>query len=370
MKKLLLIIIYIGISISSFAQLNSSGFYRVINKGDGRYIHVADNTGKINESKLEADMKAVQLIKGFDNAVSNPETILYFDGKGGTKYDIQAQGTGIYSITGYIPEISYMAAFGAYQLYAHGFMLSGNDDLAYASDRVSYLTLDAKTRDYKLWEVVPVDAASDNYFGITPSVEIDGVFYHPFYADFAFSFYSAGMKAYYISETNAGGAKLVEITDEVIPAKTPVIIECSSANPSDNRLNILKSGGNAINDNVLKGVFFCNTSRINSKDAVTPYNKTTMRVLGKTADGKLGFIVTDAKNLAANQAYLVVPESANETMLALDPTQFASIDIPTIDSVKNVGVYSILGVKLRQDNNISDLPAGIYIVNGKKVVKR
>ena len=356
---------------TSFAQLNGSGFYRVINKGDKRYIHVADNTGKINESKLEADMKAVQLIKGFDNAVSNPETVLYFASKGGDNYDIQAQGTGIKAISGYVPSITYMEYFKAYQLYAHGFALSGNDNAAYAKDEVSYLSLDAEKGEYKLWDVVPIDAKGDNYFGITPSVEIDGVYYHPFYANFAFSFYSPGMKAYYISETNGGGAKLVEIKGTVVPASTPVIIECSSANPSDNRLNVLSKGGTAINDNILKGVYFCNPSRRStSKAAVTPYKKSTMRVLGKTQDGNLGFITTEIDYLAANQSYLVVPEGAKEEVLVLDPEQYASIETPTIDMEKNVGVFSILGVKIRQDNNINDLPAGIYIVNGKKVIKR
>ena len=68
----------------------------------------------------------------------------------------------------------------------------------------------------------------------------------------------------------------------------------------------------------MKGVLFCNNSRPKSKDAITAYNASSMRVLGVTAAGKLGF-VSESDNLVtyngtrylpANQAYLAVSADA------------------------------------------------------------
>ena len=47
-----------------------------------------------------------------------------------------------------------------------------------------------------------------------------------------------------------------------------------------------------------------------------------------------------------------------------DPT---GINTPTIDTAAKQGIYTLSGVKL--DGKVEDLPKGVYIVNGKKVVK-
>ena len=47
-----------------------------------------------------------------------------------------------------------------------------------------------------------------------------------------------------------------------------------------------------------------------------------------------------------------------------DPT---GINTPTIDTAAKQGIYTLSGVKL--DGEVKDLPKGVYIVNGKKVVK-
>ena len=45
----------------------------------------------------------------------------------------------------------------------------------------------------------------------------------------------------------------------------------------------------------------------------------------------------------------------------------AGINTPTIDTATKQGIYTLSGVKL--DGDMKDLPKGVYIVNGKKVVK-
>ena len=45
----------------------------------------------------------------------------------------------------------------------------------------------------------------------------------------------------------------------------------------------------------------------------------------------------------------------------------AGIDTPTIDNATKESIYTLCGVKL--NGEVKDLPRGVYIVNGKKVVK-
>ena len=54
----------------------------------------------------------------------------------------------------------------------------------------------------------------------------------------------------------------------------------------------------------------------------------------------------------------------SKIVITRDP---AGINTPTIDTAAKQGIYTLSGVKL--DGKIEDLPKGIYIVNGKKVVK-
>ena len=373
MKKLVLLLLSVCFAFSAYAQLNGSGFYRVYNVGDSRYIYVTDNTGSVNTSTASAEMKAIQLIKGLDKAISNPATVLYFKQISGMMYDIQAQGTGVNAIIGYTPTIEYVKRADAYKVSAevYGMTLSLGSDANdfYKDEEVSFMTT-GESGNQILWKVVPIATDGDNYFGVKPTIAVDGKYYQPFYASFAFSLASSGMKAYYVSAARGCGAKLEPINDDVIPAATPVIIECSSSDPSDNRLEVLSTGGTPINNNLLGGVYFNNPLRMKSKDATTKFDANTMRVLGKTSDGKLGFVMSSDKNLAANQAYLKVSAGSDVEIYAMDDAQYASIDMTIMDEADVNGVYSILGVKLREDCSIDELPAGIYIVNGKKIIKR
>lgn len=367
MKRFLLPLLLLSVAATASAQLSGSGFYRVVNVADSRYVYVTDNTG--SASATSPDLKAVQLIKGLDNAISNPATVLYFNNISGTQYDIQAQGTSVKQIIGHTPNVYYSERSNAYQVYANSsgatIYLGSDDDAYYQGKRISYMSISA-SGNYNLWNIYPISADGSNYFGISPSVSVDGKYYQSFYADFAFSFASNGMKAYYISSTSGDEATLVEITSSVIPARTPVIIECSSSSASDNRLNLHTSGGSSVSGNILKGVFFCNPYRPYSSAAVTKNDKTTMRVLGKTSTGKLGFVVCNDEELPANQAYLTVSSSAG-TEIAVKESGASSIDNITIEDKDQTGIFSILGTRF--DCSFEELPAGIYIVNGKKVIK-
>ncbi|MCF0179507.1 MAG: hypothetical protein HUJ97_04590, partial [Bacteroidales bacterium] len=58
MKKLLLLFCCAFSILSLLAQDLPSGFYRVKNKGEGRYLYVTDNTGTATASTQ--DLRAVQ----------------------------------------------------------------------------------------------------------------------------------------------------------------------------------------------------------------------------------------------------------------------------------------------------------------------
>ncbi len=99
-----------------------------------------------------------------------------------------------------------------------------------------------------------------------------------------------------------------------------------------------------------------------------------------TAEGKDGSIC-DLASLTLEYSNITQPSGArfdesahavvlngekvkSKIVITRDP---AGINTPTIDTAAKQGIYTLSGVKL--DGKIEDLPKGIYIVNGKKVVK-
>jgi len=338
MKKIILFLITV-LSVSlSFAQLGGDGFYRVKNYGTGYYIWVCDNTGKINYVATTADMGALQLWPELDNAISEPASVLYMKHVDGEKWDAQAQSTGVYKMIQHYLQIKKLGEAGGsilYQVYATeaGMTIYLSDAGSWGGD---YHTLGTTGKGTTTrWIAEPIDANTDSYFGVKPTLTVGDKYYAPFYADFAFSFASAGMKAYTISVIDGGIAVIKPIETEVIPASTPVIIECSSADKSNNRLNLLAGSYPAVANNKLAGVYFCNEFREKSKDAITPFDNTLMRVLQVNAEGKLVFDTQttnlhvnwwgdDGKRyLNANQSYLPVPTGTPEEVTIMTEAEYA-----------------------------------------------
>ena len=201
------------------------------------------------------------------------------------------------------------------------------------------------------------------------------------------------MKAYYIDQYNYSGtpvAELKEITDRIIPASTPVIIECSSSEVSANKVELLEGKQGSISDNKLKGNVFCYIPEGNEdpklKNALE-YAKSTMRVLG-SVNGQLAFVADNdnalrvvtkngnkEKYIPANKAYLTINAADNTKTAAgiklLLPDEYAvavSISKVAADEQVKTGIYTLTGVKVKEDNNSDGLPNGVYIIEGKKQV--
>jgi hypothetical protein len=245
------------------------------------------------------------------------------------------------------------------------------------------------TGNYRKWIVDQLTTNhATNYFGITPSIELNGKYYQPFYAGFPFKAVSPDMHIYYISDDIGELALLQEIEGEV-PASTPVIIECATADPSQNRLELLPSSSAKVTGNRLCGVYFRNNSRPKgSVNAYTQFDPATMRVFS-VSNGKL-VLTNNAPDrvietsvidwsdpnensiripcLPANTSYFKISgDTPDEIALTSDPTALSCVHADNNDSSVE-GVFTLSGTRLRADNNLESLPAGIYIVGGKKVV--
>lgn len=343
MKKTLLTSIICLSAASLFADEIplSDGYYRVMNYKTQRYVYVYDNTGKINAAAGSADVGAMDLWKNLDRTISDPGSVLYAryigpNGKGGYSYDVEGQGTSVKSIIDYFVSIHKLSG-GQYNIYA-----SLGGFTKYLDDEETNLNLEqgmmgfSREGDYRKWVACPIDVTTDNYFGVAPTIAADGKYYQPFYAAFPFSFASEGMKALYVKTFDAAEniAVIAEATGD-IPGETPLIIECSSNQPTNNRLNLLRNNDAPLASNSLAGVYFNNLYRENSADALTPYSAQTMRVLGTDAEGNLCFKKYDKTYLPANQSYLVVPEGTADVVTIMTEEEYNARFVAVADIALN-----------------------------------
>ena len=371
MKRLLLLI-FITVSTFSFAQDLESGYYRVYNLKTGRYVYVRDNTGSINIQAATAEMGAIELWKDHSQTLSDPASVIYVEycgsGSGGAYYDLKAQGTGVYDIIGYHVFAAYSS--GSYQVYAEGRYLCDNN---FGSGPSGQMGTDRKG-DYRRWLVSKIDGSDDEFFGIKPSVNVNGRYFYPFYADFGFSVRD-GMKVWIAQSVYASAVEMIPFEGDVVPAKTPVVIECSTDIVDQNKIDIVKSEGTINQPNLLRGVFFNNAARKNR----VAFDSRKMRVLGIMPDGNLGFVLSDVtpdekdgnRYLAANQSYLEIPAGLPDNIRVLFPGDENKVAEIVSDN-RTKAVYTIWGLKVGDyiPSQIEELPIGIYIIDNKKVVIR
>ena len=366
MKRIGLILTLGILTILARAQLTDSGFYRVKNYGTGNYFWVCDNTGSVNYATTSADMAAIQLWNGLDKAISAPASVLYFENKGGDYWNITSQGTGVYKIIGRYVEVKSTGTKDGVSFYQVSATESGvtlylSDSGSWGGDFNTLGTTGKGTT--RRWLVEPIDAATDCYFGVEPTITVTGEsgnkYYAPFYADFAFSFASTDMKAYYVSKVDGNIAVLTELKSDVVPASTPVIIECASADKSGNKLSLLKGTYSPLSGNVLKGIYFCNEFRDKSKDAITAFDPSSMRVWGVDAEGKLALHSStsdlhvnwwgddDNRYLNANQCYLPVVAGTASEMILMTEAEY--------EEYEKIAQYDLNGDGCVDMQDVSDL---------------
>lgn len=367
MKRISTILLATALAIPTFAQLNGNGFYRIQNAQSKRYLSIVDNKAEKKEitQTSNADLYAINAFDGFDNVVSDPGSILYIEQSGNNGYILRGQGMDTYKLSGlYLKIHSSYEINGAYYAYGTKSGMTRYMKETYNSTFGFYYMATETDRSIKScsWNIIPVTEAEGQYLGLKPEIEVDGKYYTTLYASFAYQL-SEGMKAYYVKQCNGQIAELTEIAGNIIPEETPVIIECSSKNTSDNKLTPLSTNTPLSIQNQLKGVYFCNVVKwlMDGEEEhdffnwnTTNYDSAKMRVLGNV-NGKLGFVTADdLKYLPANKAYLPVSASGSSSASAsielVDAETYAATGISNLTNEKTAnekGIYSLTGNKVK-----------------------
>lgn len=377
MKRILLSAIIAFSTLSVFADLAGDGFYRVRNAFTKRFAYLLDNRGSYSIATTSADVGALKLYSDAEKVISDPAAVFYINEAphGNGYYNIGGQGTSIYDFIQIYLSIhmdkTQFDGENTYSIYASksGLVKYIGDIWDYLEEDEGLASADAKG-DFRRWCIHPINAETDDYFGVLPTVEAGEKHYAPFFAAFPFSAYSNGMKFYAISEIDSRGAAIIKEIEGSVPAATPLIIECSSDIPSDNRLNI---GGNSdkVSGNLLKGVYFDNPSKVHFNR--TPFDKESMRVLGVGKDGRLAFVKADYDYIPRNQAYLhltdpeqyMVDEFTVMTAEQRD-IEFAAVDVIPIEA--SVDVYTVDGRLVKacmSKADVNSLEKGIYILKSE-----
>lgn len=393
-----------------FAQYSGAGFYRIKNRGEaGRYISiendkVSEESKKISFSGGKSVRAGMESLKTVRNKDYNPGTILYISGKS-SGLTLEAQGMNTdellnkFGYSGYKLKLNSKGelntTYSGYQidLIDFGYDYPVKKDAFCAVATLSFISTNS-IGSYALWDFIKIDNENE-FFGVNPSenIKIGDKYYTTLFTSFAYQL-REGMKAYYIDQhiydaNHEPIAELKEIVDGLIPAATPIILECSSSTVSSNKVTLLNENHSPITGNELKGRVFCfipgEKEDQNMKNALA-FNENTMRVLG-VKDGKLAMVADNnnslkvvtksngekEKYIPANKAYLPISSSdASATASGIKlllPDEYAvasSIKVMSEDKSVKEGVYTLTGVKVKDISSTENLSSGIYIIGGKK----
>ena len=197
------------------------------------------------------------------------------------------------------------------------------------------------------WIMEDIDS-EEVCFGANAAVARDGKYYATLYTDFPYQIVSEDVKPLIVTGLTelgeAGYEQLQELGTSLVPARTPVVLECGSQLLADNLLTpVMENGQNGApkraesTSNILQGTFFNNDVAVNENT----------RVLDAT-----GFVPTTDAYVIGNTAWLeAIPETST------------SITDVTIHQVEGDGAYYDLTGR-RVDNPSQ----GIYIRNHQKVL--
>jgi len=362
MKRILLYLLFFT-PISVLADNLTSGFYRVQNASSQRYLSIVDNRSQgVDSQTQDGDLELLKLIN--EDVFSNPATVCYFNSVGNSNFNLSGQDLNLFNATG-----QYLAVYN-YGSYHWMYASAGTAGLSVTKylievgdDPFPHLGGANGKRD---WTFSAVDQSDNSYFGVKPDVQVDGKNWATQYAGFGFAPSNSNMKVYRVEVKN-DKAVIFEITGD-IPMNTPVLILCGSDSPIGNKLTLKKLDSSSVGNNDLVGNFYYNEnddmySGYNHQNR-TAYNPSTMRMLGTTSDGKLGFVTSTIDYLPANKCYLKVSDSAPaELKIMTEEEYIAGVEELTTDVNNSPKVIYDL-----QGRRVTAPSKGLYIVNGKKAV--
>lgn len=160
-----------------------------------------------------------------------------------------------------------------------------------------------------------------------------------------------------IDDNNTLTKSVEYVAGDIVPANTAVVVK--GAKGSYNYYNTEEVATKTIENNLLKGV--TTDTKIEAKSGVKRY------ILTRADDGILAFYRTNSGtiNVKANRAYLEVPTAMAVASFSLEGSATGINNVVT--TAAKQGIYTISGVRLNATTT-KELPAGIYIVDGKKVI--
>lgn len=169
-----------------------------------------------------------------------------------------------------------------------------------------------------------------------------------------------GLTAFGYKEANTDGTlvKTDEFTGgDVVPANAALVVKGNTGKYECYATD--KEATKTLEGNLLKGV--TTDTRIEATSGVKRY------ILTRADDGILAFYRTNTGNInvKANRAYLEVPTAMAVASFSLEGTATGINNVVT--TAAKQGIYTISGVRLNATTT-KELPAGIYIVDGKKVI--
>lgn len=248
------------------AQYSGEGYYRIYNLGlktlskIDTYLNVDFNQVDINTSAGTAQyMTAVAswptTKRDFHASPGNVVRI----NVSGSDIELGAQGTTIADMMVYKLKLTQNGSANSYQLSS---TYSGITLYLWAEKEASTLgryictTNNQSSNAYKFWAMEKVGTDDNTYVGVKPTLEAGGKYYAPYYVSFPFKVVSDGMKVYYVKYATSEAFSLEEVTG-VVPGGQAVIIECSSQNPSENRIEPVLGNYGTLSGNMLSGAYFC-----------------------------------------------------------------------------------------------------------------
>lgn len=169
-----------------------------------------------------------------------------------------------------------------------------------------------------------------------------------------------GLTAFGYTTANTDGTLVktdVFTAGDVVPAKAALVVKGNTGKYECYATD--KEATNTLEGNLLKGV--TTDTRIEAASGVKRY------ILTRADDGILAFYRTNSGtiNVKANRAYLEVPTAMAVASFSLEGTATGINNVVT--TAAKQGIYTISGVRLNATTT-KGLPAGIYIVDGKKVI--
>jgi len=261
--------------------------------------------------------------------------------------------------------------------------------------------------DFAKWIVEPVKKGTEttgtDYFAVKGGVEgLDGHFYTSIYTDFPMEIVDNGETVEYggntvrvwgipngpvIGEfdTSKGMVGYVATTEyklgDIIPARTPVVVECKKTARENNLLNpvLTPMSEDPHGESFLKGIFFEEffAEKDGDNDEFTYYympleqgikvERKLIRVLnkGNNIDNPVGFFKFGGASIAPNKAFMILDSSmAKANIFMVDSETFEALGINEVATAtnENATIYDIQG------RVVSNPTKGLYIVNGKKMV--